>query len=70
MFAFTLGLSERPSSQTAALLTFLFYLLSLHPEALKKLRDEIVELVPSGAPTYEDVRKLKYCMPHGARPSV
>lgn len=49
------------NSQTAALLTFLFYMLSTHPEVLAKLRSEIVNAVPSGAPSYDDVRELKYC---------
>lgn len=46
--------------KTAGLLTFTFYLLSQHPEELRKLREEIMEAVPSGAPSYDDVRKLKY----------
>ena len=46
--------------QTSATLTFLFYLLSLHPEVLLKLRSEILAAVPVGPPTYEHVRKLRY----------
>ena len=46
--------------QTAALLTFFFYLLSLHPEVLSKLRSEILSAVPAGPPTHEDVRKLRF----------
>ncbi|KAF8308491.1 cytochrome P450 monooxygenase CYP63 [Clavulina sp. PMI_390] len=45
---------------TASLLSFLFYLLSLDPIRLGKLRAEIIENIPSGTPTYEDVRGLKY----------
>ncbi|KAF8314506.1 cytochrome P450 monooxygenase CYP63 [Clavulina sp. PMI_390] len=45
---------------TACLLSFLFYLLSLHPGKLAKLREEILAEVPSGAPSYDDVRRLKY----------
>jgi len=45
---------------TTALLTFLFYLLSLHPEVLSKLRSEMLAVVPVSPPSYEDVRKLRY----------
>lgn len=33
----------------------------MHPEKLAKLRTEILGAVPNGAPTYDDVRNLKYC---------
>ena len=46
--------------QTAALLTFTLYLLSQHPQVTKKLRSEIIAVVPEGPPTFDDVRNLKY----------
>lgn len=47
--------------QTAATLTFVVFLLSLHPEVLQRLRDEILEVVgPTERPTYEHVREMKY----------
>ncbi|KAF8308490.1 cytochrome P450 [Clavulina sp. PMI_390] len=45
---------------TAGLLSFLFYLLALDPMRLGKLRAEILAEVPSGSPSYDDVRRLKY----------
>jgi len=45
---------------TSALLTFLLYFLALHPDVTQRLRAEIMEKVPFGAPTYEDIRGLKY----------
>jgi hypothetical protein len=35
-------------------------MLSQHPEATMKLRAEIMEIVPEGAPTFENVRNMKY----------
>ncbi|KAF8331983.1 uncharacterized protein EI90DRAFT_2919015 [Cantharellus anzutake] len=43
---------------TASMLTFTVYLLSLHPEILAKLRKEVVSIVPSGPPTFDDMRKM------------
>ncbi|KAF8308481.1 cytochrome P450 monooxygenase CYP63 [Clavulina sp. PMI_390] len=45
---------------TAGLLGFLFYLLALDPVRLEKLRAEILAEVPSGSPSYDDIRRLKY----------
>ncbi|KAF9506193.1 hypothetical protein BS47DRAFT_1399699 [Hydnum rufescens UP504] len=45
---------------TSTLLTFLLYMLSEHPEATMKLRAEIMEIVPEGAPTFENVMNMKY----------
>ena len=37
------------------------YLLALHPEALKRLREEILRSVgPTRRPTYDDIREMKY----------
>ena len=47
--------------QTASTLTFVIFLLSLHPEVLQRLRDEVLEVVgPTERPTYENVREMKY----------
>ena len=46
---------------TAALLTFVFYCLSLHPEVLARLRAEILQTVGKDRrPTYDDLRNMKY----------
>lgn len=46
---------------TAATLTFLIYMLSQHPDVLKRLRAEILSTVGrSGRPTCDDVQKMKY----------
>ncbi|KAF8340601.1 cytochrome P450 [Cantharellus anzutake] len=46
---------------TASLLTFMCYFLAIHPEVLKRLREEILTLVaPGESPSYEDIRSLKY----------
>ena len=47
--------------QTASTLTFVIFLLSLHPEVLQRLRDEVLEVVgPTERPTYEHIREMKY----------
>ncbi|KAI6140943.1 cytochrome P450 [Pisolithus thermaeus] len=46
---------------TASTLTFLVYMLSQHPDVLKRLRAEILSTVgSSGRPTSEDVEEMKY----------
>ncbi|KZP18350.1 cytochrome P450 monooxygenase pc-3 [Athelia psychrophila] len=46
---------------TAATLTFAFYLLSQHPEAMVRLRQEVLDHVgPSARPTYAKVTDMKY----------
>ncbi|KAJ3919388.1 cytochrome P450 [Lentinula edodes] len=46
---------------TASLLTFTAYMLSQHPEILRKLRSEILAIVgPNRRPTYDDFRDMKY----------
>ncbi|KAI6151601.1 cytochrome P450 [Pisolithus tinctorius] len=46
---------------TAATLTFLVYMLSQHPDVLKRLRAEVLSKVGSSRrPTYDDVRDMKY----------
>ncbi|RXW17454.1 hypothetical protein EST38_g8393 [Candolleomyces aberdarensis] len=45
----------------AATTTFLFYLLSQHPEVSSRLRAEVLEHVgPTKRPTYEDIKELRY----------
>lgn len=62
----TLDLIQRyahPSSgsQTTALLSHTIYLFAMHPDVLKKAREEILDVVGSeGAPTVEKMRGLKY----------
>ncbi|CAL1701116.1 unnamed protein product [Somion occarium] len=46
---------------TAGTLTFLVYLLSQYPQALLKLRQEILSVVgPTRRPTYDDIREMKF----------
>ncbi|KIK16479.1 hypothetical protein PISMIDRAFT_113306 [Pisolithus microcarpus 441] len=46
---------------TASTLTFLVYMLSQHPNVLKRLRAEVLSTVGSSRrPTYDDVREMKY----------
>lgn len=46
---------------TAATLTFAFYLLAMYPEAMVRLREEVLAHVgPSARPTYEMVSGMKY----------
>ena len=44
-----------------SLLTFSFYMLSQHPDIVKRLRQEICERVgQTGKPTYDHMREMKY----------
>ena len=36
------------------------YFLALHPDVMKKLRQEILTSLSEGPPSYEDIRGLKY----------
>ncbi|KAK0481271.1 cytochrome P450 [Armillaria novae-zelandiae] len=45
---------------TASLLTFTVYMMCEHPEMATRLRSEIIEKVGTRAPTYEDIRDMKY----------
>ncbi|KAH7926999.1 cytochrome P450 [Leucogyrophana mollusca] len=46
---------------TASTLTSAIYLLALHPEALGRLREEIITKVgPTRRPTYDDIREMKF----------
>lgn len=49
------------ANQTATTLTFTVYLLSMHPEVLKRLRAEVLEKVgPKQRPTYADIKEMRY----------
>ena len=53
--------TTEPSPQTPSTLTFVVFLLSLHPEVLQRLRGEVLEVVgPTKRPGYEHVREMKY----------
>lgn len=46
---------------TAATLTFVVYMLTQHPDVLRRLREEILSKVGSSRrPTYDDMRNMKY----------
>ncbi|KAF8918928.1 cytochrome P450 monooxygenase pc-3 [Mucidula mucida] len=45
---------------TASLLTFSVYALSRNPDVTRKLREEIESVVGHRAPTYDDIRNMKY----------
>ncbi|KAF8331890.1 cytochrome P450 [Cantharellus anzutake] len=45
---------------TSILLTFVIYLLSLHPDVTAKLHNEVMAHLPCGSPTFEDIRKMNY----------
>ncbi|KIK93853.1 hypothetical protein PAXRUDRAFT_828567 [Paxillus rubicundulus Ve08.2h10] len=46
---------------TAGTLTFVIYMLSQHPDVLRRLREEILSMVGSSRrPTLEDMREMKY----------
>ena len=48
--------------QTSSLLTFVIYLLALHPDVCHRLRGEVLETFgPTGTPTYERLKKMDYC---------
>ena len=47
--------------QTSTTLTYLVYLLSLHPDVLRRLREEVLSRVgPTRCPDSEDMREMKY----------
>ncbi|KAF8307680.1 cytochrome P450 [Clavulina sp. PMI_390] len=46
---------------TSALLTYVLYMFSQHPEVMSAARDETLRVVgPSAIPTYDNIRDLKY----------
>jgi len=46
---------------TASILTFTVYMLSQHPDILRRLREEIlIKIGSSRRPTYDDFRDMKY----------
>ena len=46
--------------QTASLIVFVIYALCRNPEVAEKLREEIATVLGKRAPTYADIRELKY----------
>jgi cytochrome P450 len=47
--------------QTASTLTFVIYLLAITPTVLARLREEVFSHVgTSKAPTYDDIREMKF----------
>lgn len=47
--------------QTACLLTFVTYFMAIYPDMARKLRAEVLEHCGArGAPTYENIRDMKY----------
>lgn len=46
---------------TATLMTWLFYVLSLHPQVEARLLEEIDTVVGSRRPTFDDLMQLPYC---------
>ncbi|KAF9070001.1 cytochrome P450 [Rhodocollybia butyracea] len=57
----TLNILIAGRDTTAATLTFVVYCLSMYPEIMQRLRQEILEKVgPSKRPTYDDIRDMKY----------
>ncbi|KAI0630296.1 cytochrome P450 [Trametes polyzona] len=57
----TLNILLAGRDTTACTLTFAVYRLAEHPDVLKRLRQEVLDIVgPTRRPTYEDVRNMKY----------
>ncbi|KAH7882560.1 cytochrome P450 [Phlebopus sp. FC_14] len=57
----TLNILLAGRDTTASTLTLAIYLLAMHPEALSRLREEVLEKVgPTRRPTYDDIREMKY----------
>ena len=49
------------SLETAVTMAFVVYMLSQHPEVMRRLREEVLSKVgPSRRPTHEDIRDMKY----------
>jgi cytochrome P450 len=45
---------------TATGLAWTWYLLATHPESARRAREEVLHVVPEGAPTYEQLGRLEY----------
>ena len=53
--------AERNILQTAGLLTFVTYLLAIHPDVAKRLREEVLDVCgAAGNPTHDLIRKMPY----------
>ncbi|KAG2143715.1 cytochrome P450 [Suillus clintonianus] len=57
----TLNILLAGRDTTASTLTSAIYLLTMHPEFLTRLREEIISNVgPTGRPTYDNIKEMKY----------
>ncbi|CDO75353.1 hypothetical protein BN946_scf184966.g21 [Trametes cinnabarina] len=57
----TLNILLAGRDTTACTLTFAVYRLAEHPDVLRRLREEILEVVgPNRRPSYDDIRNMKY----------
>ena len=57
----TLNILLAGRDTTASTLTFAVYRLAERPDMLRRLREEILDVVgPTRRPTYDDIRNLKY----------
>lgn len=46
---------------TSCLLTFVTYIMALHPDVTRKMRAEVLKLIgPTRAPTIDDIKELRY----------
>jgi cytochrome P450 len=46
--------------QTASTLTFATYMLTQHPDIARRLREEILNTVGRGRPTFEQMKQMKF----------
>jgi hypothetical protein len=46
--------------QTASTLTFAAYMLTQHPDIARRLREEILNKIGHGRPTFEQMKEMKY----------
>jgi cytochrome P450 len=46
--------------QTASTLTFAMYMLTQHPDIAQRLREEILNTVGRGRPTFDQMKQMKY----------
>ncbi|KAF8337360.1 cytochrome P450 monooxygenase CYP63 [Cantharellus anzutake] len=44
----------------ASLFTFVMYALSIHPDITSRLRAEVIDTVPEGLPSFDQIREMKY----------
>ncbi|KAG8215371.1 cytochrome P450 [Butyriboletus roseoflavus] len=57
----TLNILLAGRDTTASTLTSVIYLMAMHPDVFRRLREEILEKVgPTSRPSYEDIREMKF----------